>query len=368
MFLHSNIHELIGKAEKLELNSSDEDSPYLKHCVNMVTYANDTGSYVNPDMETIGTTIDYRSLFTQYRKKGTIEIDEKSISCNYYGKQGDYNKQYEDQYLFYKLANLMSENKIIYIFMDLVNYFIQEFDDGTNESLTHSVSYVLYPAKKDKYILYYINSHGNWIKTYESYDYTLSSHRVKEVAIPEKDGCMEFLINHSIVNSLNTYLDKYEYGCSVSYESNKLYNYLHFNLQNGDNHGTCFIFPYVLWYELMFGFEKEHVCGRYPVSGSYVGYSKPKMLTTLTLKDTLDYKNIQRTIELVYMNYDTRIEHIIHTNFYKSLDVRRELVDKDIESRKANFTKRVLSKIISRFEIATDFIKTKYNYVEEKEE
>ena len=27
---------------------------------------------------------------------------------------------------------------------------------------------------------------------------------------------------------------------------NNVYNYLHFNLQNGDYHGTCFIFPYIL--------------------------------------------------------------------------------------------------------------------------
>lgn len=349
--LHCNIHELIERAEKFDLNSSDEDSPYLRHCVNLVEYTKKEGKYVNPNMEVLGSSIDFRTLFTQYREKGTIEIGETAIECNSYNNDDTFTSQY----FFYKLATLMNDRKIIFVFMDLSNYLIQEFDDDTHENLTHSVAYIFYPTRKGKYNMYYINSHGKFLKTYDSYDYSLSSHRSKEVAIPEKDVCMEFLINNAIVNSLNKYLETYEHKITVLYSSTKLYNYLHFNLQNGDNHGTCFIFPYVLWHELMFAFKEEHTCGSVYKERSRVTWSPS--ITTMTLKDTLDGKNIQRLMELIYSKYDSQLEYIIQKNFYKSLETRRTLIDKNIESRTAYFTKGIMYKILSRFQESSEWIK-----------
>ena len=153
MMLHCNIHELIERAEKFDLNSSDEDSPYLRHCVNLVEYTKKEGKYVNPNMEVLGSSIDFRTLFTQYREKGTIEIGETAIECNSYNNDDTFTSQY----FFYKLATLMNDRKIIFVFMDLSNYLIQEFDDDTHENLTHSVAYIFYPSRKGKYNMYYIN-------------------------------------------------------------------------------------------------------------------------------------------------------------------------------------------------------------------
>ena len=353
MFLHSNIHELISRAEKFELNSSDDDSPYLRHCMNLIRYAKVHGESVNTNMATIASLLDYKKLFTQYREKGTITFGEKDLLCNEYSDDGS--DTYENQYLFYKLAELMSKRKIIYMFMDLTNYFIQEYDDGTHEQLSHSVSYVLYPTRKGRYNMYYINSHGDSVKTYKSYEYMLSSTRYKDVAIPEKDVCMEFMVNNAIVQSLNDYLDNYCHEQVVSYTATHNYNYLHFNLQGGDNHGTCFVFPYVLWYELMFGFKEEYVCGsRSRVRSPY--YFPNGNTPTMTLKDTLDGKNIQRLMELIYSKYDSQLEYIIQSNFYKRLAIRTSKINKNIEARKAYFTKAILYKMVYRFELAHEFV------------
>ena len=36
----------------------------------------------------------------------------------------------------------------------------------------------------------------------------------------------------------------------LNYEKDKHYNYWGANFQGGDNHGICFVFPYIIYYNL----------------------------------------------------------------------------------------------------------------------
>ena len=136
-------------------------------------------------------------------------------------------------------------------------------------------------------------------------------------------------------------------------------------MQGGDNHGTCIIFPYILWHELMFAFKEEHDSGSASrVRSPY--YTTNVALTTMTLKDTLDGKNIQRLLELIYSKYDSQLEYIIHTNFYKRLAIRTSMIDKNIERRKAYFTKELLYKMLVRFETADEYRRSSTSEAEVK--
>ena len=342
MLRHSTIKELLYKADNVyQLNSVDDDAPYLKHCYKI--QSTNASKTCMKDLVTLASTLDYKELYTSYVKHNKMHIGEKQLSCIEYTSE----ESYDDEYLFYKLSHGMEEGKPVFIYMDLHNYILEEYTNGTHEYLSHAVCYMLYPiitnAKTGHttYNLYYVNSHGADMLQYKKYEYTFSKTRYKHVQIPANFRSMDMHVTSALADALNAYLTKYEFSSSVCYKPTKRYNYLSWNLQNGDNHGACYIYPYVIWNNILTKYSDHQI----------ITHTKHHTYrTVMSIKNFLDTNDISSCIELIFMNYDTHIAQGFSELCGGRMESRIKHLNKTLESRKAHFIKKLLISVMESIE------------------
>ena len=220
------INELVEYTNnKLDLSSVEKHAPYLQKCYKL---QQESG---NDRIVTISTQFNYRDIFNQLENNRSFMFDENDLLCVKYLSE----EFYSDQYLFYQLMREMNEKKIIFMFTDILEYFV-----GTHikkkqtkfHELSHSVIYLFYPdsKKENSYHIYYINPHGETIKTYSSYDIMFSTSRKKCITIPSEFKCADFYMNHIFMLSFQKYIEKYKYNMNLTYTFTKHHNYLSTNL------------------------------------------------------------------------------------------------------------------------------------------
>ena len=144
------------------------------------------------------------------------------------------------------LVNNFTEKKIIFIHLSITGYFIDR-EEESNYS-THGTCMIFVP-NKDLYEAYYINSHGHDMTFTNSYSVMLSRSRTKLYKFNEP---VDFVFMEKLVSFINEKSD-----FNVRYTKTNDHNYYGSNLQSGDNHGICFIFAYVIYYNLCKYFTKK---------------------------------------------------------------------------------------------------------------
>ena len=330
------INNMLKKAEKLHLTTMDDNEYYLKICsiieqLMVVKNPND----VTPNVITLSTTINYNSKFVTFNKTGICHFDETELMSQSYNDS----QEFEEQYLFYKILQAIKKRQIIFIFMDLVNYTIDHFDDDTKEYVHHSVCGILNPIQnktgntQKSYDFLYFNSHGNATKEYHFYNMLLSKRRNKRISLPCE---LDYFINTNFIHSLNEYLYMYGENTYINYDTTMKYNYQHVNLQCGDNYGLCFIFPFIIWYNIINKFNNI-----YKLKNTHKQISSSYQL--------LENKELFQFINKAFIIYDTQFEDLIVETFIHTITTHKasKVIESFIERKGTLFLKKIIGAIVS---------------------
>ena len=172
------------------------------------------------------------------------------IGCGRY-TQEDGTQIYRKEYLHLNIVEYIKQHKIIFIMFGFMDYFVDTFLDG-NGHLAHSVCAILIPYK-DHYGCYYINSHGQDMKEAVYYDWIVSRKRIKRV---HYDQPVDILFMESLISFWNSQLE--DSSLPIRYDGSSRHTYFGPNLQAGDIHGVCFMFPQIIWYYFGQYYHKCH--------------------------------------------------------------------------------------------------------------
>ena len=171
---------------------------------------------------------------------------------SYCSKEEKYTYNYE--YLSQNIQDYVEERKIIYIMFIFKEYGIDEYLDKKGktrlEYSTHSTSMIMIPNKNnnEEYKSYYINSHGRDMEDTNIFKRISSSRRTLNKKFEKP---VELLFIGSLINYWNSLTTmKYEKNINIYWDETKVHTYLDSDLQSGDGHGVCFIFPQVILHKL----------------------------------------------------------------------------------------------------------------------
>ena len=226
------ITDLIKQADDIMLSSGC----YLDNMI--FKFAIKLKNLYKSDIEIIQSELDFNQIFT----KNGISDDLENIIH----KTPAINDRYIDYGLLWLLSNSMKHKKVIFIFLDLINYSLEENkNDSIMTHVTHATCLMLHPENiGNKYNAYFFNSHGEAVSTdtleYEKY---ITRRRNKKVILGEP---LDFYVLKHYIQIMN----KYD-NININYDYSIKHNYLGPNLQSGDNYGICYVFPFYILYELI---------------------------------------------------------------------------------------------------------------------
>ena len=103
----------------------------------------------NKDIEVLQTFIDFEIVFDEFSEHNTTKDSFLEMWC---GRSNE-ELEIDEDYTFCVLEKLLSQNKLIFIFLDFYRYFI-DVDPKTSlqkESVTHSTALILTPGKNGQY-------------------------------------------------------------------------------------------------------------------------------------------------------------------------------------------------------------------------
>lgn len=274
------------------------------------------------------TTVELDKLLPRISKKEETASLFADLSCGRYVFQQNI-FEYCDEYLSLNIKELMQQGKIIFIFLDISDYLVQSYLDG-NGYVVHSVILLLIPSDKS-YKCYYINSHGQDMAEYDSYEVIMSNSRTKKY---EYGAPAEIVFLEEYIKFLNQM--EYEAGekiIPIQFRRNKRHIYYGVDLQAGDYHGVCWTFPFIIWYYFGKYYDTKRVFetssgkieikeGRYLIKEGKLGV----FIESLFIDFCQDYK------ELVFR----------HSTISSLRKNKINALQKIIEEKKIHFTKTIL--------------------------
>ena len=177
------------------------------------------------------------------------------------------NEAYE-QSIGMRIHDLMLSRQTIFIIMDLERYLLVP---KTNKYDTHSVCVILHPTSENNYNMFYINSHGRCLfgdtdENDKEHLYNIVTFTTKtrtkwgQVQLPHPPDFVLMKAFHSYIQHIVEMFVEPEF--IIHYNMSEKHNYLGCNIQAGDNHGICFLFPYVIWYYLSNYFTTSRSFGK----------------------------------------------------------------------------------------------------------
>ena len=194
--------------------------------------------------------VNLRHILSSIRQPADSSAIYNEFVCGRYVYQKDmFTFNYE--YLCPNITEAMTQKKIIFIILDIRDYCMcpimhKKTQKERNTYFAHSVTIVLTPTASSDYNCYYINSHGQDLKSSTAYDFIISRRRAKTEKYTEP---IDIIFMKSYINWLN----KVEYETEgskpfIHFANNTKHVYYGINLQAGDSHGVCFIYPLIIWY------------------------------------------------------------------------------------------------------------------------
>ena len=233
---------------------------------------------------------------------------DNAFECMYCGFYTNKNK-FQEKHLFTELNSRMKSNKIIFVYLDMCDYVIEKNNKDNNDSVSHSTALIFYPGKKNTYNVYHFNSHGEtgtYVKQYSKY---ISRKRSKHIKL--NTGLDRYLITR-FVKSYNKHISEYvENYKLLNYKGTKEYNYVGTNLQISDEYGVCYIFPFILFYELNKFYENKNI----------IYNSKKKSLILPSYKQLIKANKFDIILYLILNKYDNDLGNILF-NYSKPQKIR----------------------------------------------
>ena len=170
------------------------------------------------------------------RKEGISDYFDELTTSRYTYENKVFN--FHEEMMIENILFLMEEEKIIFLQMGVPDYMTTHTEKEIFYD-AHALCIIMVPGKEG-YDCYYINSHGHTIDTQNYYEFIMSKKRGRKIKLSEPADVvfMKHLVNH--INSRG--------DIKVNYDGTSRHTYRGTNLQEGDEHGVCFIYPLIIWY------------------------------------------------------------------------------------------------------------------------
>ena len=128
---------------------------------------------------------------------------------------------------------------------------------------------------------------------------------------------------------------------SSKYQRTEKHNYYGVNLQEGDDHGVCYIFPIVIYYYFGIYFTEKKALR----SGGKVRYVKP-------FQNLLKNNDIDLMVHACFADFDADVTKILFDSLYKKKTEKNStatinLLTKSVNNSKFRFVKNITNTIIS---------------------
>ena len=201
--------------------------------------------------------------------------------------------KFHEEMMIENIMYLMDNQKIIFFQMGVPDYMISQTDEGKVYD-AHALCIIMVP-NKDEYDCYYINSHGHTIDTQHHYEFIMSKKRSRTFKLKEPADVV-------FMKALVAHVNKGD--IKVNYDGTSKYTYRGANLQVGDAHGICYVYPLIIWYHFGLFYTKRQVLetefGKIKVS---TGKSLMKAGKFNHFIESLFYKFCPRHFELLSHQY-----------------------------------------------------------------
>tara|TARA_B110000285_G_C15142673_1_gene632087 strand:+ start:5230 stop:6195 length:966 start_codon:yes stop_codon:yes gene_type:complete len=229
---------------------------------NMITKVSaiTNNNHSSNDIVVLHTFIDFDIIF--HEKTGFDNSKFDIMWCAYF----DENMKKKEGLFMEILFKFASENKTIIVYNDFYNYLIDEEKfEKTNRLhyVSHGTMSLFYPTTKRNscsetcYQAYHFNSHGcatkeaNW-----HYKKQITRTRAKTYVL---DLPLDYYVFQQFVDSINNHFTtNYSSAIQYTYKPTNQYNYMGPNLQQGDKHGICYVFPFMLTYYISKNYHTEY--------------------------------------------------------------------------------------------------------------
>ena len=167
-----------------------------------------------------------------------IELWFQKQSFNTLLAEEAYSDYYIEDCFIDLLVESMSLGQTIWIFFDYTDYVVSD-EHSKFEYESHGTCGILIPNQLGVYSFYYINSHGRFLNYELECDYRLSTTRKKSIDLSTFKN-----LDHWFLQQFVDTLRKYR---SIQFTFTPNYVYMGPDLQVGDTHGFCYLFPFVMF-------------------------------------------------------------------------------------------------------------------------
>lgn len=178
----------------------------------------------------------------------TYDVCTLDINCrNIYGPSShqdwevsffdDSKRYYQDFATYIDEEHKKQKNVVVCLELDYYGTMIEP-QTGYNQEVSHRVSLFLRYTQHG-YEMYYINGHGFDVVDYKSYEMYITKRRKKFVS--SKGQCVDYDIIHLILDEL-----KQCESTKILFKFTTKYVYSGQNLQEYDDHGVCYIIPFIV--------------------------------------------------------------------------------------------------------------------------
>lgn len=230
------LSELFSLTKTFDLSICGADSYGHMACQEMKNFT--LPRNLRKKIDVMEVTFNYSNIFRVISKGETLEPIHVEFG-EYTRKNARYYTYYSD--LFGYLDDSFEKGNVVFMLCSIEDYGGEKQKGKKMEMIAHGTTAIFIP-EKGGYNLYYINSHGQDMKKTTFYDYPISKYREKRYNYEES---IDVLAMKLVAKTFNN-----RKGCKIkiNYKGNENDTYYGVNLQSGDGHGFCYIFPYVFWY------------------------------------------------------------------------------------------------------------------------
>lgn len=283
--------KVVQQADDMDLDSMESGIAHqIMHTMKQHCFSKDMAKL----LEAVHVNIDFLKLVPLLHELKTAKNKTKAqkkvekywdnLGCEFCsGKHADiYEENFDTRINF-----LMKKKKIIFLNMGMSYYFV-DLDEEDKYS-DHGTCAVLIP-QKNGYHMYYINSHGHDMKdntSYETIGRTRRSLKTMKFDVP---------IDVAIMKSFIAYMKK-EHKKTIRFENDTEHVYYGVDMQAGDNVGCCYIYPWIIYYNIGRYYDQKRVLT--------IKHKKRKVKRSLsTVATMLQGGNLQSVVQNMFLEYN----------------------------------------------------------------
>ena len=273
----------LKKAYDLGFSDSDmEDRETTLNIIKKMQKLNAT-SYFNRKITYAEMCIDFMNIIPNLSNDNRLIDIFENLTIQYLVR----NSQMDDMFLEF-IKDEIKKKSIIFINLCILNYNTERCEE---DEAVHGTTIILLPHN-GSYKLFYINSHGQDMKDNMEFHIIKTTRRCKDF---KHKNVIDFIFLEKLINYINLTQD-----LNIIYEKNKYHNFWGANFQGGDSHGICFVFPYLMFYNLCkYITEKKAL-----LNGEIVDNFKHLLLSG----------NINRMVHSCFIDFMKKIDDVDNTD------------------------------------------------------